>query len=154
MAIENITKRNQLFMKAARAFSGKGYGSGGVAFFYSQEGKSYDSKVKQWNARAAQATLMQNQLRVHDSHTVDLHGLTVAQALAVVKDTVNDWYSREEMKSGRSYFKPLTIITGLGNNSPSYNSRLGPAVTNRLIKEGWKLDVSRKGFVIVKGVRM
>jgi hypothetical protein len=60
IAMELIMERNELFRKAAAAYrsaKNKGPGESGVAFYYSDNARQIDSRAKDWNMRAARATV-------------------------------------------------------------------------------------------------
>lgn len=60
IAMQLIMERNELFRKAAHAYrqaKNKGPGEGGVAFYYSDNARQLDSRAKDWNMRAARATV-------------------------------------------------------------------------------------------------
>jgi hypothetical protein len=59
IAMQLILERNELFRKAAAAYRqarNKGP-EGGIAFFYSDTARQIDSRAKDWNMRAARATV-------------------------------------------------------------------------------------------------
>lgn len=102
IAMQLIMERNELFRKAASAYrqaKNKGPGEGGIAFFYSDNARQIDSRAKDWNMRAARASVRGHRLRQNDDHLLDLHGLTVAEAQILVREGVNQWYSRSQMQS-------------------------------------------------------
>lgn len=60
IAMQLIMERNELFRKAAAAYrqsKNKGPGEGGIAFYYSDNARQIDSRAKDWNMRAARATV-------------------------------------------------------------------------------------------------
>lgn len=60
IAMQLIMERNELFRKAASAYRqsrNKGPGEGGIAFYYSDTARQIDSRAKDWNMRAARATV-------------------------------------------------------------------------------------------------
>jgi hypothetical protein len=102
IAMQLIMERNELFRKAAAAYrqaKNKGPGESGIAFFYSDNARQIDSKAKDWNMRAARATIRGHRIKQNDDHLLDLHGLTVAEAQVLVKEGVTQWYSRSQMQS-------------------------------------------------------
>lgn len=90
-------------------------------------------------------------IRQNDDHLLDLHGLTVAEAVELVKEGVNQWWSRSTMRAGRTKIKPLSIVTGIGKHSDHGQSRLYPAVLGLLTREGWKVDTMSRGSLLVTG---
>ncbi|KAI8644198.1 hypothetical protein BD408DRAFT_125805 [Parasitella parasitica] len=174
IAMQLIMERNELFRKAAAAYrqaKNKGPGEGGVAFFYSDNARQIDSRAKDWNMRAARATVRGHRLRQNDDHLLDLHGLTVAEAQVVVREGVNQWYSRSQMQSCKSFSRTsicrignivnvarrqcrsLKIITGVGKHSQYGESKLLPSTLKILRQEGWLFDMPNPGCIFVKGAK-
>lgn len=52
----------------------------------------------------------------------------------------------------RRQFQPLKIITGIGKHSQGGESKLLPATTKWLKKEGWLFEMTHPGCIYVKGV--
>ncbi|GAB5591961.1 hypothetical protein Unana1_06861 [Umbelopsis nana] len=155
IAFDLILQRNEAYRKAASAYRrarGKTNGEGGVAFYYSDEGRKMDVAAKEWNMRAARAIIREHRLNQNDDHLLDLHGLTIAEAVELVREGVNQWWSRSTMRAGRTKIKPLTIVTGLGRHSDHGQSRLYPAVLGLLTREGWKVDAFSRGSLLVTGL--
>ncbi|KAL1920694.1 uncharacterized protein VTP21DRAFT_1071 [Calcarisporiella thermophila] len=153
-AFEFIEKRNDAFRKAARAYQkakGKGAGQGGVALYYSGEGREYDAQVKEWNRRAARAIIKKHRQEAQDNNLLDLHGLTVSEAVAVVRDGVNQWYTNSITRLAREPMRDLRIVSGVGNHSPDRVARIYPAVVRMLLREKWRIDISNQGVILVKG---
>jgi hypothetical protein len=114
MAMELILERNELFKKAASAYrqaKNKGPGEGGVAFYYSDTARQIDEQAKDWNLRAARATVRSHRIKQQDDHLLDLHGLTVAEAQTVIKEGVTQWYSRSQMQAGKK-INNISILRG------------------------------------------
>ncbi|CAG8549677.1 3086_t:CDS:2 [Paraglomus occultum] len=114
--------------------------------YYSEQGRAHDAEMKLWILRAARAQVRQKSKARGDPNFVDLHGLTVLEALAVVKDELKRW-SSTPMQSG-SNKKPLQIITGAGNHSHNNVPRLWIEVGDYLEETNWKFDKDRGSFVV------
>jgi hypothetical protein len=89
-------------------------------------------------------------------YDLDLHGITVANAVRIARERVADWWERlGDAKyvrgGGKHVHGGYKIITGVGNHSHDGTSRLGPAVSRMLIQEGWRVEIDR-GFLLVTGV--
>ena len=135
---------------------------GGVAWYYADEARRLDVKARAWQMRAAEALVSHRRaersldVRRNDRNTIDLHGLTVHEALSVTKNCVNEWYARPSkpgMASG-GYLPPLRIITGVGRHSPKNVAVIKPAVQKMLDREGWRCDVDHnQGVIVVRGVK-
>lgn len=85
---------------------------------------------------------------------VDLHGVTVKDGVRIARECVQRWWGSEHVgewaRAGKVMGPGLRIVTGVGKHSEGGKSRLGPAVGNMLIREGWKLEVG-EGVVTVVG---
>ncbi|CAG8440053.1 13068_t:CDS:2 [Ambispora leptoticha] len=152
-ATELMAKRNEAYRKAVTAFrKTKGRvqnGEGGIAFFYSDEGRKYDSEMKLWNLRAVRSVVKRDSEANKDHILLDLHGLTVAEALTVVKEGLAQWSKGTKQRS-HSPIKPLKIVTGLGNHSPNGVAKLPPAVARMLSRDKWDV-VRHQGYFLVRG---
>lgn len=95
----------------------------------------------------------------HD--TLDLHGLTVAEACVIVQEAINasppSLGSRSQalllpgrlLLSVSALAQPLKIITGRGRHSVGHIGVLGPAVKEMLRAEGWHVK-KKDGELIVR----
>ncbi|KAG1173700.1 hypothetical protein G6F70_006161 [Rhizopus microsporus] len=143
IAMELIIERNELYRKAAAAYRkarNKGP-EGGVALYYSEVAREIDSKARDWNMRAARATVRRERLRQNDDHLLDLHGLTIAEARVVLKEGVTQWWSRSQMQSG------------VGKHSEYGESKLLPMTQKFLRTEGWMFETPNPGCILVKGIQ-
>ena len=64
---------------------------------------------------------------------IDLHGLYVVEALKYLQEKIDDCRSKN--------IKKLTVITGMGNNSPQNIAKIKPKVANFARKNDIKIDV-------------
>ncbi|CAG8434105.1 4728_t:CDS:2 [Ambispora gerdemannii] len=151
-ATELMAKRNEAYRKAAVAFrKAKGRnGEGGIAFFYSDEGREYDSQMQQWNLRATRSLIKRDSEANRDHVLLDLHGLTVAEAVLVVNEGLAQWYSKGMNQRSHTPMKPLKIVTGLGNHSPNGVAKLPPAIAQMLARDKWDV-VRHQGYFLVRG---
>jgi DNA-nicking Smr family endonuclease len=138
-AHEFIQKRDESYRKAAHAFQQT---DGQVAMFYANQAREYDRSVRYWYAQEAEVTVRS---RKDGRYVVDLHGLTIAEAIVAAKSAANEWWAREAKA-------PLELITGRGNHSASGQSRLRPAIINALERDGWSIDAN-VGSIVVKGIK-
>ncbi|KZT59457.1 hypothetical protein CALCODRAFT_516070 [Calocera cornea HHB12733] len=122
---------------------------GEIAFYYADQSRNLEEQSREWALKAARLQVQQQQQRNKDLHTIDLHGLTLHEALHVVKEGVNAWYSSSG--SGYAPNHSLTIVTGLGKHSPGQQAVLGPAVFKALEKDGWRV-VKGPATVTVTGI--
>jgi hypothetical protein len=79
--------------------------------------------------------------------TIDLHGQTVAEAMQLFDETL-ELVRQQRLKSGQEMY--LTVITGVGHNSPNGVARIQPAVHRRLQQLGLNFRTTNNGgcFVI------
>lgn len=177
VAEEYRMRRDEALRKAASAWKsqrggvrtgGKGGdgGRGGIAWHYADEARRLDAKSRAWSLRASQA-LVEDRRRAavgvvrpgtqptasHNaaSNTIDLHGVTVHEALSIVREQVTRWYSRPGpgLKS-----PPFKIVTGVGRHSPHQIAVLRPAIAKMLDREGWRYDIDhQRGFITVRGTK-
>ncbi|KAJ2616778.1 hypothetical protein H4S08_000614 [Coemansia sp. RSA 1365] len=148
-----MQKRNELYTKAAHAYTRRNslHHSCGTALFYSTEGHSYDARARIWRMRAAQASVAA--MKRNNAEIVDLHGLTRAEAIAVVQDAVDSWYSSVlAAEKGVVRTRPLHIVTGLGNHSIGHKACIHPSVVHVLRNGNWTFEEG-DGYVDVLGKR-
>ncbi|CAJ0832343.1 17843_t:CDS:2, partial [Entrophospora sp. SA101] len=118
--------RNKAFRNASEAY----------------RGQEYDQEMKTWNLRYVMSSTEQQR---NGKNIIDLHGLTVDQAVYVVRKHLNRLYPKGDIYSG----KPLKIITGVGNHSPNGIPKL-PNAVRQVLKNNWDF-VENRGHMIVKG---
>ncbi|SPO20643.1 uncharacterized protein UTRI_00119 [Ustilago trichophora] len=177
VAEEYRMRRDEALRKAASAWKsqrggvrtgGKGGdgGRGGIAWHYADEARRLDAKSRAWSLRASQA-LVEDRRRAavgvirpgtqptatHTvaSNTIDLHGVTVHEALSIVREQVTRWYARPGPGMSPPPFK---IVTGVGRHSPHQIAVLRPAIAKMLDREGWRYEVDhQRGVITVRGTR-
>ena len=177
VADEYRQRRTAAIRQAAAAWRSTGGGAGaqglaksaqgGVAWYYADEARRLDAKARAWDLRAAQALVDERRvakiglLRSSTGHDgpgkgdeIDLHGLTVHEALSVTRRCVNQWYAQPAIASTGGSLKPLSIITGVGRHSMNQVALIKPAVVKMLEREGWRYDVDHhRGVITVRGVK-
>ncbi|GAA5998618.1 uncharacterized protein JCM10292_002827 [Rhodotorula paludigena] len=162
LAADYLARRNDAFRTAARSFQRGGVGERGAAGYWAEKGREYDRERRKWDDRAARVAVGERRAK-HDPNTVDLHGLTLAQALSIVDEAVNSWWTAAR---DTEYPVPLRIVTGVGRHSRNNTPILAPAVAKHLDREGWRWKwddgplvaggigaVSSRGAVRVLGVK-
>jgi len=77
---------------------------------------------------------------VNGHASIDLHGATVAEAVAIVQEIICDAPPTEA--------NPLRIITGRGAHSSNGIGVLRPALKNRLTELGWHVSLLDGGLVV------
>ncbi|RKF57825.1 Smr domain-containing protein [Erysiphe neolycopersici] len=149
--------RNNAFQKATVAYR-RGKSDKlmtAVASYYAEEGHNYNSLAKK--AQSDAADLIANSQCSQNS--IDLHGLSVQDAVRIAREYVTSWWHElGERSCSGSNFRGSTdsppsyhIITGTGSHSKDGISKLGPAVSKMLKRDGWKFEV-RTGILTVTGI--
>jgi hypothetical protein len=143
--------RDNAFVQASTAYrKGKSdHLMGGAAAYYSQVARDADARLKVSESQAADA-LVNSQ---SSSTQLDLHGVSVKDALRITSDRVEAWWfglGEDRLIGGRSVDPGYRIVTGIGRHSEGGRSKLGPAVGKMLVREGWKVEVG-PGHLVVRG---
>lgn len=140
----------QAAQAARRAKSNPLYG--GASAYYREMGQEHRARAMQ-QLGVASDRLVDRQSTNCD---LDLHGVTVPNAIRIVRERVSAWWdalgdTKYVRGGGKHIHGGYKIVTGIGNHSHDGTSRLGPAVSRMLMQEGWRVEVGR-GFVTVTGV--
>lgn len=145
------------FSQASAAFK-KGKSDrlmGGAAAYYAQIGHDRMRAAKEIYAAEADMLVM----RQSSAAVLDLHGVSVADAVRIANDRTQAWWDGlgdakyasggggGPMKSG---FK---IVTGVGTHSKNHAPRIGPAVSKMLIRDGWKVEIGHGELIVTGKVR-
>ncbi|KAK9702926.1 hypothetical protein K7432_010990 [Basidiobolus ranarum] len=136
--------RNECFTKSQALYkSGDKQG----AKEESEKGKSYTRKMDAANKKAVELIFKEKNSSL-PKNELDLHGLHVKEALAVVEERVNKCKRRKKIDH-------LTIIVGMGNHSADGVQRLKPAIESWLQQQNltYSVDKPNRGclFVELKG---
>lgn len=122
----------------------------GAASYYSDVGRDATASLRRYEAAAADARVT-NQSRIGE---VDLHGVTVKDAVRIAQDRVENWWEaegREWSRAGKVMGgKGLRVVTGVGRHSEGGRGVLGPAVGAMLVREGWKIEIGQ-GVINITG---
>lgn len=126
-----------------------------VATHYAEEGHSYNTQAKKVQSDAADL-IAANQC---SRNSLDLHSLSVKDAVRIAREYVTTWWHElderasfeNNLKYSRDCSPSYKIIIGTGTHSKNGISKLGPAVSKMLQRDGWKFEVS-KGTIIVTGL--
>ena len=149
---------------------------GGAAAYHAQRG--HEALSAQRAARSSAADALIRSRTNHQTHNhnnsnksssgdivLDLHGLTVADAQRIVRREVLGWWnSLGEDRAGvvgldggwagrfqGAKRRPeLVLVTGRGQHSVGGRAKVGPAVIDMLVREGWKVEIG-SGVVYVTG---
>ncbi|KAJ4985325.1 Smr domain-containing protein [Stagonosporopsis vannaccii] len=145
-------RRNEAFEKAASAHRRGGYMKA-AAGYYAQEGRNYNANLKVMSQADADAFVAHQS----SSTILDLHGVTVADAIRIARQRTKMWWDSlgeqriAEYGGARGGVGSYRIVVGLGRHSADGRGKLGPAVVKALVKEGWKVEVG-SGELLVTGV--
>ncbi|KZV61351.1 hypothetical protein PENSPDRAFT_658981 [Peniophora sp. CONT] len=134
------SQRADMILRAGRAWStGNTRNHGGeVAMFYAEQARAMNDELRAAALNDARARVMATRTVSPDGKagTIDLHFLTVAEAVAVAKESVAELGA------------PLTIITGKGRHSDGGRSVILPAVRGALVQDGWNVSSFDAGVVV------
>ena len=142
---------------------------GGAAAYHAQLGHKALSSQRAAQSSAADALIRSrtnhNRNKTSSDIVLDLHGLTVHDALRIVRREVSGWWTSlgEERAGvvgvdggwagrfqGAKRRPELVLVTGRGQHSVGGRAKVGPAVIDMLVREGWKVEIG-SGVVYVTG---
>lgn len=124
----------------------------GAAGYYAQVGREHATASQKHGSAAADA-LVNSQ---STAHQLDLHGVSVQDALRIARDWTESWWAGlgESRVNGRrgadERARGFNIVTGVGRHSEGGKGKLGPAVSKMLTAEGWRVEHG-SGVITVKG---
>lgn len=157
-ANECRARRNAALQQAARSVrQSRTSKIGGASMVYAEEARKHDMEARRWQMLASCALVDQRRLdssathggATHGGERIDLHGLTVHEALTVVAQNVARWQSTPLGEA--RHRAPLEIVTGRGVHSRHNMSVLRPAIVRYLSQRGWRVDdTSDPGVLYVK----
>ncbi|TFY54024.1 hypothetical protein EVJ58_g9104 [Rhodofomes roseus] len=139
---ELMVQRQDMLRQAGRAWqkgNAKTHG-GEVAFYYAERARDLQQQARREKLSVAKEMVQAKRMSSTYGDAVDLHGTTVAEAVAIVKDVLRE--------SGSTQVKPLRIITGRGTHSTNGVGVLGPAVKSALEEDGWMVRRWDGGLVV------
>ncbi|KAJ6616952.1 hypothetical protein B0H10DRAFT_2034899 [Mycena sp. CBHHK59/15] len=134
----SLRRRDELLREAARMWQ-RGSArtrSGEVAFYFAERAREFQEIARREALDAARAMVAKRR----SGDTVDLHGVTAAEAVVIVEEIL-----RERQWSAE---RPLKIITGRGAHSAGRVSVLKPAVRRALEGDGWVVGAWEGGLVV------
>ncbi|KAK7031622.1 Smr domain-containing protein [Favolaschia claudopus] len=139
-----LQRRDELLREAARMWQrGRGdrRGRGGeVAMYFAERAREVGEGARREALERARGLVEGRRLR-READTVDLHGVTAAEAVVIVGEVLGE--------GGWGADKPLKIITGRGNHSAGRVSVLKPAVKKALEEEGWVVGTWDGGVILL-----
>ncbi|TIA88608.1 hypothetical protein E3P99_02487 [Wallemia hederae] len=128
------------------------HGTGAIASqARSQQAREYKELADEWAIKAAKASIQSRSTL--SENVIDLHYLTLAEALAVASDSVDKWWSKRPLNNNQLLkLGPLMFITGVGLHSTGKQPILFPQVSRMLESNGWNVErQASRGCIIVKG---
>ncbi|KAJ6458114.1 hypothetical protein C8R47DRAFT_1163524 [Mycena vitilis] len=139
---ESMRRRDELLREAARMWQrgNKKTRGGEVAFYFAERAREFQEVARREALKAARMMVEGKRATARDRDTVDLHGVTAAEAVVIVNDIL-----REQTWSSD---KPLKIITGRGTHSAGQVSVLKPAVRRALEEDGWSVGAWDGGLTV------
>ncbi|KAJ7095480.1 hypothetical protein C8R43DRAFT_1049390 [Mycena crocata] len=139
---ESMRKRDELLREAARMWQrgNKKSRGGEVAYYFAERAREYQEVAKREALDAARIMVESKRYASQNRDTVDLHGVTAAEAVVIVNEIL-----REKTWSSE---KPLKIITGRGTHSANQISVLKPAVKRALLEDGWSVGTWDGGLTV------
>ncbi|KAJ6580964.1 hypothetical protein B0H19DRAFT_1017495 [Mycena capillaripes] len=137
-----MRKRDELLHEAARMWQrgNKKTRGGEVAAYFAERAREFQEVARREALEAARMLVEDKRSTARDRDTVDLHGVTAAEAVVIVNDIL-----REQTWSSD---KPLKIITGRGTHSAGQVSVLKPAVRKALEEDGWVVGAWDAGLTV------
>ncbi|PBK65888.1 hypothetical protein ARMSODRAFT_1021917 [Armillaria solidipes] len=138
---ESMRKRDEMLKEAALMWQrGNSKSRGGeVAMYYAERARELQEMAKKDAMHVAYMMVDARRVASNECNTVDLHGTTAAEAIYVVKET---------LETIDLTTKPLKIITGRGSHSVNQVSVLKPAIRMALIEDGWSVSSWDAGLII------
>ncbi|KAL8697323.1 MAG: hypothetical protein Q9224_002378, partial [Gallowayella concinna] len=106
---------------------------GGAASYYSSIGRDATASLRRYEAAAADARVDSRSM----AGEIDLHGVTVKDAVRIAQERVETWWEAEGQEWARAGKvmggRGLSIVTGVGRHSEGGKGKLGPAVGAMLV---------------------
>lgn len=119
---------------------------GGAAAYYGQVGRELSALSQQASAAAADTLAAQQST----STQLDLHGIDVLNGIRIAQEKVESWWGRTAESRANGRQSGFEIVVGRGTHSEGGRSKLGPAVSGMLKREGWKFEPAG-AVIVVKG---
>ncbi|KAL1413063.1 hypothetical protein Q8F55_000812 [Vanrija albida] len=112
---------------------------------YAERAREASDAARNWELRGARLVIENQQNTTPD--VIDLHYLTVDQAVTIALEATSSWWARQDRGGPQ---RPFHIVTGKGIHSAGQRGVLGPAVSNALTAAGWRIH-RQSGFISVSG---
>ncbi|KAJ4470141.1 hypothetical protein J3R30DRAFT_3539010 [Lentinula aciculospora] len=143
---DSVRKRDEMLREASRMWQkGNSTNRGGeVAQYFAERARQFRELAKKDALEAAKMMVESKRISSQEQDTIDLHGTTVSEAIAIASETL--------ASMGCSSSKPLKIITGRGTHSNNQISVLKPALRKALTEDGWNVS-TWDGGLLLRGKR-
>lgn len=136
-----MKERKELLRQAAGAWkSGDKKTRGEVAAYYAERAREVQEVMRHEQLERARDMVEAKRMSPQNRDTVDLHGMSIAEATVIVKEILQ--------QEGSSPTKPLKIITGRGKHSVNRIGVLKPAVRTALMADGWFVSMWDGGLTV------
>jgi len=135
-----LKQASHYWRQGSRVGGSKSVG-GSIAFFYANRARELADQSRSWGLERAIASI-ESKRSTGLRNVIDLHGLTVDEAKAVVENVL------QQGTDGCSQDRPLEIITGVGRHSANKVGVLLPAIQKKLTEEGWNVRTIRAGLKV------
>ncbi|KAF8135388.1 hypothetical protein EV363DRAFT_1211883 [Boletus edulis] len=137
------TKQESDLISQCYQQSKEAYERDDLAKALSDEGKHHEREMETLDAEAS-AIIFEKNNRGRDARKVDLHGLSVKQAIIYAVKAVSD--------ARRSGYSEVRLIVGQGNHSEGGIARLKPALKKDMQRRGHHVKADRKnrGVLVVQ----
>ena len=123
-----------------------------AAGYYAAEGRAAAARASQQVSVVAQAHVAAQS----STSSLDLHGVTVKDAVAIALDRVEKWWDNTSAKEWAREGKlmsgeELRIVCGAGRHSEGGKAKIGPAVKKALSERRWRVNEAEPGVLVVRG---
>jgi hypothetical protein len=138
----------QASQSARRARSNPLYG--GASAYYREVGNEQRQLAMRHLATASDQLVA----RQSSPCDLDLHGVTVSNAVRIARERVQAWWDglgdqKHVRGGGQHSHGGFNIVCGVGLHSQDRKSHIGPAVWNMLQKEGWRVELNRGSMLVI-----
>jgi len=147
LAHEQYQRRTRYFEDANLAYN---RGDGAEAKRLANLGKSANEEMRKLNTEAKHKIFVEKNAQISRDNLreIDLHGLTVNEALDVLANHIQ--VAKEVANSSNGHY-PVRIITGAGIHSIGGKPRIKPAVVDWLKNQGYRINVGHGQVDVVVG---
>lgn len=140
---ERVSSSRQLIVNSTGTHSSQNKQAiqNSISAIYAEDSRKIVKQIQDWELQLAQKTVEERQKLMGDPNSLDLHGLTKHQAVPIVSNYLQSWWSNHSHSVNNfntSFVHPFRIITGAGTHSTNSRPALLPTIINLLDREHWK----------------